>query len=123
MRPTRPAQPAQTFLAALREKYAPVSSAADSAAHPHAQVVISGKVAEEVGFEKIARKQAKLSELKYVILDGMRIAAAHAPDDEPVAGVCPSIVELDLSRNLFKRIDPVVAICSELPRLRSLRLK
>jgi tubulin-specific chaperone E len=88
-----------------------------------AAIQFSGKVAEEVGFEKIRRKQAQLSELRYAVLDEARIATVYKEGDQSIAETCPKVVELDLSRNLFKKIGTVAAICSELPRLRNLRLK
>ena len=50
VRPTRPAEPPQSFLDAVREKYA---SEATRGFVPAKEIVISGKVAEEVGFDKI----------------------------------------------------------------------
>lgn len=90
------------------------------------QIVISGKVAEEVGFDKIRKQQAQLSELRIVILDGMRIATAATAaggQEKPIREVCPKATELDLSRNLFTRFDTVAEICSQLELLRGLRLK
>ena len=117
MRPTRTAQAPRSFIAALKEKYTAEISASG------AQIRFSGKVAEEVGFEKIRRKQADLAELKHAILDGARIAFPYAEGDERIGTTCPKVIDLELSRNLFTRIAPVVDICSELPGLRSLRLK
>ncbi|KAI1376349.1 Thioesterase/thiol ester dehydrase-isomerase [Hypoxylon crocopeplum] len=115
VRPTRPVEKPQSFVAAVGEKYA--SELAQTNV-----IKFSNKVAEEVGFDKIQRKQAQLSELKVVIVDGARIASAYSDGDKPISQICPKIVELDLSRNLFRKVNTVVAICSELPALRSLRL-
>lgn len=93
---------------------------------PPRQIKFSGKVAEEVGFEKIRRQQAQLHELQYVILDGVQVAHASLPgqdQQQSIGQVCPKIKELDMRRNLFDRFGPVVEICSELKLLRSLRLK
>lgn len=117
MRPTRPAEEPRSFIAALKEKYTSEISAAS------AQIRFSGKIAEEVGFDKIRRKQADLAELKFAILDGTRVAHVYADGDERISKLCPKILEVDLSRNLFTRIGTVVKICSELPGLRHLRLK
>lgn len=88
------------------------------------QIVISGKVAEEIGFDKIRRQQAQLDELKIAILDGMRIdAASYADDGRPIREVCPKITELNLSRNLLSAFRTVVDICSQLNDLGGLRLK
>ncbi|KAI4601458.1 hypothetical protein KJ359_011587 [Pestalotiopsis sp. 9143b] len=116
VRPTRSAEQPQSFVAALQDKYTGEVSAAS------AQIKFSGKIAEEVGFQKIQRQQANLAELKFVILDGSRIAGAYAEGDQRIATTCPKTTELDLSRNLFARLETVVDICSELPALRNLRI-
>ncbi|KAI1773994.1 RNI-like protein [Hypoxylon cercidicola] len=115
VRPTRPAEKPQSFVAAVTEKYA--SELAKTSV-----IKFSNKVAEEVGFDKIQRKQAQLSELRVVIVDGARIAVPQFEGDEPISEAFPKIAELDLSRNLFQKVGTVVAICSELSALRSLRL-
>jgi len=122
VRPTRPADAPQSFLAALHRKYV---SDPDKDKEPPRQVYFNSKVAEEVGFDKVRRKQAKLDELKYVILDGLRVARAYeeGAEERPIGEVCPEIRELDLSRNLFERFGPVVEICRELKHLKSLRIK
>lgn len=107
---------------------------------PDQPIKISGKEVEEVGFEKIRSRLAELSELRIVLLDGLCI---HRPLDErrkdatdltadevqrrygsftDVSNVSPRIVELDLSRNLFEDWREIVAICSQLEHLRSLRV-
>lgn len=95
---------------------------------PEKQIVVGGKVAEEVGFDKIRRKQAQLSELKIVILDGSCITSAYShntdrEDHQTIRQTCPKVVELDISRNLFTDFGTVVDICSELDSLHSLRAK
>lgn len=115
VRPTRPAEKPQSFVTAVNDKYA--SELAQTAV-----IKFSNKVAEEVGFDKIQRKQAQLAELRVVIVDSSRISSAHSEGDKPISQVCPKIVELDLSRNLFRKVGKVVDICTELPALRSLRL-
>jgi hypothetical protein len=133
VRPTRPAEKPQSFIAALNDKYAPdvqedgsISSSGQQQQQqeqPPQQIIISGKVAEEMGFDKIRRKLAQVKELKIVILDGMRIGTATNQGEATVAETCPKIVQLDLSRNLFEGLKPVVDICSDLPVLRRLSLK
>ena len=128
VRPTRPAQTPRTFLEALHDKYAGEVSADGrggtvvSSSGP--QIVISGKVAEEVGFDKIRRQLANLDELKIAILDGMRVAYAHGPDDEKsIRETSPRITELDLSRALFTDFGEVADMCAQLQELRFLRVK
>ncbi|KLU81480.1 tubulin-specific chaperone E [Magnaporthiopsis poae ATCC 64411] len=80
----------------------------------YSEIVISGKVAEEVGFDKVRRQQARLDELRVAILDGACIDRAD--------GGHASIGDLDLSRNLLPTLSAVAAICAQLPDLRILRL-
>jgi hypothetical protein len=137
----------------LRQKYAsdvPFSDAGSSGSETSASAAASaaayqpiewgGKIVEEVGFEKVRRRQAMLPELRIVLLDGCRVAGltnnARALSDDSdasmrrrtaamqeIARVCPNVVELDLSRNLIERWEDVVAICAQLKALRSLRVK
>lgn len=123
VRPTRPKDDVQGFLSALKEKYLS-DPEQDKNGQPGAQILISGrKVAEEVGFDKIWKKLAQVKDLKIVILDGMRMAVSRQDGDGPIAESCPSIVHVDLSRNLFETIGPVVNICAELKTLRKLSIK
>ncbi|KAI1425395.1 Thioesterase/thiol ester dehydrase-isomerase [Xylaria sp. FL1777] len=115
VRPGRSAAAPVSFIAALHYKYA--AELANTIA-----IQFSGKIAEEVGFAKTRSKQAQLSELRYAVLDGTCIATVYEEGDPSITETCPKVVELDLSRNLFKRIGTVLEICSELPRLRELRL-
>ncbi|KAI1265927.1 Thioesterase/thiol ester dehydrase-isomerase [Xylariaceae sp. FL1019] len=115
VRPTRPAEAPQSFIAALQDKYTAELLNTNA-------IQFSGKVAEEVGFEKIRKKQAQLSELRYAVLDGTRIATVYEKGDPSVSETCPKVIELDLSRNLFTRLGTVAKICAELPSLRNLRL-
>ncbi|KAK8090021.1 hypothetical protein PG997_004982 [Apiospora hydei] len=120
VRPTRTAEPARSFVAALKEKYTA------EIATGGIEIRFSGKLAEEVGFEKIRRKQADLAELKHAILDGMRVARAYDAEGgdnaQRIGETCPKVINLELSRNLFTHLGTVVEICSELPGLRNLRL-
>lgn len=80
-------------------------------------------MAEEVGFDKIWRKLAQVEDLRTVILDGLRVAEAKSDSEESIATSCPKIQHLDLSKNLFATIAPVVDICAELRGLRRLSIK
>ena len=94
---------------------------------------ISGKEVEEVGFDKIRKKLAELSELKIVILDGLcmeRPEVRLKEGDEgwvegltDVKDACPKAMELDLSRNLFEEWREVVSVCEQLDRLWNLRVE
>ena len=113
----------------MQLKYASDAAHGRGPAAPERQIVISGKVAEEVGFDKIRRQQAQLSELKIVILDGTQLASTYSlagageTKGQTIKDVCPKVTDLDLSRNLFTRFGTVVEICSELEHLRTLRVK
>jgi hypothetical protein len=122
VRPTRTADPAQSFVEAVHQKYASEITERRDALVAESQIEISGKVVEEVGFDKIRQQLAQLHELKIVIVDGLRIVTAEK-DGRRVGEVCPKIVELDLSRNLFEHYEEIMNVCRELENLRVLRLK
>lgn len=141
VRPSRPSDTPLGFLEALHEKYA--SGLVQSRQAREAGVVvddhgvessiqISGKVVEEVGFEKIRKQLAALHELQIVILDNLCIRGLLPQDVDSsrreeelrkIPDTCPKVVELDLSRNLIRRWGEVEDICSQLKSLRSLKLK
>jgi hypothetical protein len=134
VRPSRPADRPRGFLEALREKYASEfeqehSGPRDGASHD--SIEISGKVVEEVGFDKIRKQLAELQELKIVLLDGLCVAGVLAEDDpvqrdtarREIEATCPKIAELDLSRSLLSRWADVADICDPLKRLKVLKLK
>lgn len=122
VRLTRQAEPEQSFVEAVHQKYATEITAQPVAGAVDTQIVISGKVAEEVGFDKIRQQLSQLHELRIILVDGLRINCAER-NDNTIRSVCPKIVELDLSRNLFEDWEEVAHICRELDNLRSLRLK
>ncbi|EFW21403.1 tubulin-specific chaperone [Coccidioides posadasii str. Silveira] len=118
LRPARLADRPRGFLEALRTK----------GSRP---IEISGKVVEEVGFEKIRKQLAALRELKIVILDGMRlrgVLAVDADNDlrkrelEKIKDTCPMIRELDLNRNFLADWIEIMDICEQFMDLRSLKL-
>jgi len=86
------------------------------------EIEISGKKAQEIGFDKIRAVLAQLHELKIVIVDCLRISTAETTSKK-IRDVCPRIIELDLTRNLFEGCEEIVQICRELDNLKSLRLK
>jgi hypothetical protein len=94
-------------------------------------IKFSGKVAEEVGFDKIRKQLAQLEELRIVILDGLAMcrpevrggAWMERADATDVRDACPKAVELDLSRNLFEEWREVADICAQLERLKNLRVE
>ncbi|KAJ5659779.1 Leucine-rich repeat typical subtype [Penicillium longicatenatum] len=137
VRPSRPSEPPRSFLEALNEKYASEFEHQDAQNSLDARLVpkaieISGKVVEEVGFDKIRKQQAELQELQIVLLDGLRISGVLSSYEQPessvaeaaakIAATCPKIIELDLSRSLFTRWRDVWEICNQLKQLKRLRL-
>lgn len=130
VRPTRPADPPQSFLSALHERYV-ADAPGQTQGRSKTEIVISGKVAQEMGFDKIWRRQSRLREMKIVVLDGLRVASARDGGDvrddgsgelKTIEDTAPKIVELDLSRNLFERLAPVVEICRDLKDLQKLAI-
>jgi len=113
---TQAKDPEQSFVEAVEKKYATDATILDD------PVVISGKVVEKVGFEKIRQQQAQLAALKVVVVDGYRINEATNSSSN-IHEICPNIQTLDLSRNLFESFIPIIEICSDLEHLRILRLK
>ncbi|KAF9695870.1 hypothetical protein EKO04_006086 [Ascochyta lentis] len=154
IRPTRKPDPPRSFVEALKAKYADddfedpsvqvvfvmkegdnMKTRKDPAARSNQPIRFNGKVAEEVGFDKIRKQLAQLEELKFVILDGLRMwrpevrqcARAKEESEWPqgatdIKDACPKTYELDLSRNLFEEWREIAAICEQLDRLRSLRV-
>ncbi|CAG8906561.1 unnamed protein product [Penicillium egyptiacum] len=139
VRPSRPSDQPLSFLEALREKYAPesenslASNTVDSGATARGRAIeISGKVVEEVGFDKIRKQLAELQELRIVLLDGLRVAGVLASYDQDqvshsetawkIGETCPKITELDLSRSLLSRWRDVWDICNQLKHLKRLKL-
>lgn len=96
-------------------------------------IQISGKVVEEVGFDKIRKQLAELQELRIVLLDGLRVVGvlasydqdqiSHSEAVQKIGETCPKITELDLSRSLLSRWRDVWDICNQLKHLKRLKLK
>lgn len=98
------------------------------------EILISGKVVEEVGFEEIRQRLATLNELRIVLLDGLCVAGVqplpwidsselHLQARQRIADQNLKIVELDLSRNLLEKWADVISICVGLKSLKILKLK
>lgn len=126
------------FLEALQNKYASESSTSTTAdshgKNSEKPIEISGKVVEEVGFEKIRQQLARLHELQIILLDGLRIAGVLSDakaqqwprwleELERIEESCPEITDLDLSRNLIETWAEIEGVCTALPKLKSLRIK
>ncbi|KAJ5374884.1 hypothetical protein N7517_006890 [Penicillium concentricum] len=138
VRPSRPSDQPRSFLEALREKYASesvsgLSSNALTGGTVRGKAIeISGKVVEEVGFDKIRKQLAELQQLRIVLLDGLRIAGvlasynqaqdSHSKAAQKIGETCPKITELDLSRSLLSQWRDVWDICNQLKHLKRLKL-
>jgi hypothetical protein len=142
IRPSRIPDPPRSFLDALRFKYAaedtnetasPLPNAANGKSLPNGGAIeISGKVVEEVGFERIRQQQAVLQNLRIVLLDQLCLSsitlephdpAAVAAAQEVVTRTCPDLVELDLGWNLIETWTDVAEICLPLKRLQVLKAR
>lgn len=128
IRPTRKPDSERTVLEAIRHKYS--NSLSDEAGKSIDVVVISGKVAEEVGFEKIAKEQSQLADLRIVLLDQLVVSGIAPRGASPSAVIqaqkeltqtCPNIHEIDIGWNTIERWQDVAEICTALPNLRVLR--
>ncbi|KAM3451253.1 hypothetical protein NHJ6243_009635 [Beauveria neobassiana] len=120
VRPARPADTPVSFVTALKTKY--VEKESEASGVRVSQIRISGKVAEDVGFDKVRRQMARLDELKMAILDGVHMAFARQEGEPLVAQISPKLSHIDISRNLFENLGPVVDICKDLPALKKLAI-
>jgi hypothetical protein len=127
LRPSATWDQPRTFLEALKTKYAG-TKAGDNPSDQTA-IRISGKEAEEVGFEKIARQQAQLQNLRIVVLDDLLVKAYDEKNItlednlDKILETCPNITDLDLGRNMFETLSEISDICDRLPNLKFLRLE
>lgn len=86
-------------------------------------VYFSTKQAEEVGFEKFAKRQAALHGIKTIVLDHMRISGKRLDSEQDaIKESCKDIMHLDLGSNLFETLEEVVGLISLLPKLTTLVL-
>ncbi|KAG8533292.1 uncharacterized protein KY384_002075 [Bacidia gigantensis] len=133
IRPSRPQDPANGLVEAMEIKYV---SSSKGLTRDVEIIEISGKTVEEVGFEKIERQLAGLTELKIVVLDSLRIRgitgvpmsfakheAITSDVQQPLSWLRQTkIEELDLSRNLFEHWDEIYLVSQSIPRLQILKL-
>lgn len=133
VRPTRPHDKPRSFFEALRNKYAPETLSGSGQFElrvEHQPIEISGKLVEEVGFDRIWKQLSVLEDLKIVLLDTLCLRAvsldleplAVAQAQQDLSRACPKIQELDLSRNLLETWDDVAEICRPLKHLRVLNV-
>ncbi|GAB7365543.1 hypothetical protein MBLNU230_g6615t1 [Neophaeotheca triangularis] len=120
LRPSQPWDEPRTFFQAVRDKYV-----ANEGASRAEVVYLSGKQAEEVGFGKFAKRQAKLKGIHVLVLDRMQVHGRQRPENEldvETAHMCAKVTDLDLSSNLLESVEEIQNICSKLPELQRLTL-
>ncbi|KAI4118030.1 MAG: hypothetical protein LQ345_001830 [Seirophora villosa] len=129
VRLSKPVDKPVAFLSAMRSKYGSKSHV--QAGQPLEAISIGGKNVDEVGFSLIAQKQSAWSNLKVISLNGLCINGVSSTPWQlesrqnavaELTGLGIRCEELDLSRNLLESWDDVVAICSCLSELRTLKL-
>ena len=137
IRPTRVPDNQRVFLEALRFKYESGGSkstrrGATARFQNGDSIEISGKVVEEVGFEKIRREQAALANLRIAILDGLNICgltgrngsqSSRTDAQLELSKRCPSVQQLDLGRNPLETWADVATICAPLEKINVLRAR
>lgn len=84
-------------------------------------VYFSTKQAEEVGFEKFSKRQARLQGIHVLVLDHISIRFQNE-DRETITELCSDITELDLSSNLFESLGEIVELAVLFPKLTHLTL-
>jgi tubulin-specific chaperone E len=103
----------QGFVEALRKKYLSIASSAPID-------IGTTKEVEMIGWKKMESKLSQLHCLKEVGLSNMRVVGGDP--DGLIQSSCPSVSDLDLSKNLFTCLSDVARICQELRNLEILRL-
>ncbi|KIV79971.1 hypothetical protein PV11_07509 [Exophiala sideris] len=133
VRPSRKPDPERTLLEGIKFKYAPSTtpkSVGQSASVGNAAIEISGKVVEEVGFDRIKKQLSLLADLKIILVDELAISGivARAASSVEVKDAqrelqqtCPNIVELDIGWNTIETWQDVANICLPLKRLKILK--
>ncbi|OCT51851.1 CAP-Gly domain containing protein [Cladophialophora carrionii] len=128
LRPSRKPDQERTLLEAIKFKYAP--SSVPGRHDGDATIEISGKVVEEVGFERIQEQLSVLADLKIVLVDelvvsGIAPRAASAEDirkaQHDLARTCPNITELDVGWNVVETWQDVLDMCAPLRKLKILK--
>ncbi|KAK3646533.1 hypothetical protein LTR22_014296 [Elasticomyces elasticus] len=118
LRPKQTWDQHRTFLEALREKYVARTKPTESEV-----IYFASKQAEEVGFDKFAKRQAELRGIHVLVLDRMCMRhSSNDPDVDTITSVCQEITDLDIGGNLFESLSEVRDLCRRLPKLGSLTL-
>ncbi|EXJ86213.1 hypothetical protein A1O1_06583 [Capronia coronata CBS 617.96] len=133
IRSSRKPDPERTLLEAIKFKYAAATESAQggsSSTSIDSTIEISGKIVEEVGFEKIQKQLSVLANLKIVLVDELVVSgiaqrgasrAGIETAQVELARTCPNIVELDIGWNIIETWQDVVDICVPLKKLKILK--
>lgn len=128
LRPFRKPDPEKTLLDAIKSKYAPAAVGGGHAAD--GLIEISGKVVEEVGFDRIQKQLSILADLKIVLVDELVVSGLthrHASEEDKynaqsdLEQTCPNIVELDLGWNAIETWQDVADACLPFKKLKILK--
>lgn len=106
----------QTVHEAVKNKYA-------SGETYFSNVSFSSKTVEEKGYQKLAARQGRLEELKVAVLTEQQLAGSRETASSSLASICPSVIDLELGRNLLEGLDEVSEICHGCQHLRSISLE
>ncbi|KAI5282232.1 hypothetical protein KEM54_002884 [Ascosphaera aggregata] len=129
----KPADEPRGFLQAVREKYVSDERSSEQPKLPgmagiSQPIQFNGKIAQEIGFDKIRQKLSALQELKIILVDRLQVAGVlpnehvvtkdeYEKELQRISETVPKIVELDLSWNLFESWGQVHDILVSLKRV------
>ncbi|KEF56081.1 uncharacterized protein A1O9_07662 [Exophiala aquamarina CBS 119918] len=133
VRPSRKPDPERTLLEAIRFKYGRAKKAPHGEAggvETTSTIAISGKVVEEVGFEKIQKQLSVLAELRIVLADELTVIGVARRDAttqeiegarQELGKTCPSIAELDIGWNPIETWQDVAYMSQPFKKLKILK--
>lgn len=132
VRPSRKPDPERTLLEAIKFKYgmAKTDPRAPSGEAETTQIAISGKVVEEVGFEKIQKQLSVLGDLRIVLVDELTVSGVARRDattqevedaQEELSKTCPSLIELDVGWNTIETWQDVADMSLPFSKLKILK--
>lgn len=132
VRPSRKPDPERTLFEAIRFKYgrAKKESQGASGDGETSSIAISGKIVEEVGFDKIQKQLSVLADLRIVLVDELvlfgvarRDATTQEIEDaqHELSKTCPSIAELDVGWNIIETWQDVADMCRPFKKLKILK--
>ncbi|KAF5279447.1 hypothetical protein FQA39_LY05557 [Lamprigera yunnana] len=72
-----------------------------------------------VGFEKVSHRQSKYEKLEIINLRQQNVSCLEGPE---LRSICPNLIELDVSKNLFTNWTVVFDVCEQLDHLQWLNV-